>query len=47
MTRDEFIKKWVSHIRYQTRDERDELREEMDKDLDEVLEILLDKRGLR
>jgi hypothetical protein len=40
MTRDEFIKKWISYIRYETRDERDELREEMGKDLGEVLRAL-------
>lgn len=36
MTRESFIKKWISHIRYETRDERDELEEEMDQDLDQI-----------
>lgn len=31
MTKDEFCRKWVSHIRYDGRDERDKLVDERDQ----------------
>ena len=36
MTKDEFCHKWVGHIRYDGRDERDQLWEEMYQDLQSI-----------
>jgi hypothetical protein len=43
VTKDEFCRKWVSAITYQTRDSRDELLEEMYQDLESIRDELLEE----